>query len=152
MNDAFNLTQPLFWFALSIIFLCVECLKHLLPGPPFLFGSVLALMAIFVTWLIPPSTKNKAPILLANSTTLSSKYHKDNTLVKIGNTSSTYNRTSSSSSIALPSDIKLQGKCLSFSFSSLTATNSLTPHQKKNNYTQTYTYNKKKTDKLILII
>lgn len=80
----------------------------MLPGPPFLFGSVLALMAIFVTWLIPSS--KKAPILLSNSTTLSSKYNKDNTLVKIGNTSSTYNRTSSSSSIVLPSDHKLQGK------------------------------------------
>jgi hypothetical protein len=71
--------------------------QHLLPGPPFLFGSILALIAIIVTLIIPPSYKSS--ILLSSSTTIS-KQNKEKTVVKIGNTSNTYNRTSSSSSIA----------------------------------------------------
>jgi len=63
--------------------------QHLLPGPPFLFGAILALLAIFVTCLIT-STKYK-PISL-----LSQRSNKEPTLVKIGNSSSTYNRSSSS--------------------------------------------------------
>lgn len=63
----------------------------MLPGPPFLFGSVLALIAIFVTLLIPSNRKSSILVTSRNS--------KDHTLVKIGNTSVTYNRTSSSSSL-----------------------------------------------------
>jgi hypothetical protein len=57
-----------------------------------LFGSVLALVAIFVTLLIP--SNRKSSILVT-----ASRNSKDHTLVKIGNTSVTYNRTSSSSSL-----------------------------------------------------
>jgi len=64
---------------------------HLLPGPPFLFGSVLALIAIFVTLLIPSNRKSSILVTSRNS--------KEHTLVKIGNSSVTYNRTSSSSSL-----------------------------------------------------
>jgi hypothetical protein len=64
----------------------------MLPGPPFLFGAVLALFAIFVTWMIP--SNHKSPILLTQ------KSNKDRTVVKIGNSTATYNRTSSSSSLA----------------------------------------------------
>ena len=63
----------------------------MLPGPPFLFGAVLALAAIFVTWLIPSNFKS--------SVLISQRSNKDRTVVKIGNTSATYNRTSSSSSL-----------------------------------------------------
>jgi hypothetical protein len=74
-------------------------LKHLMPGPPFLFGAGLALAAICVTWLIP--SNYKAPsILLTSSSTHHHRSNKDNTVVKIGNSSHTYNRTSSSSSLA----------------------------------------------------
>ena len=66
-------------------------IKHLLPGPPFLFGSVLALMAILIIWLIPSDAKT--PILL------SSRTNKEKTVVKLGNTSNTYNRSSSTSSM-----------------------------------------------------
>ena len=33
---------------------------HFLPGPPFLFGAVLALLAIFVTWFIPSSSASSS--------------------------------------------------------------------------------------------
>jgi len=65
---------------------------HLLPGPPFLFGSVLALLAIIVTCLI---TENKYKQLSVTVTTQRSKDKDKETLVKIGNTNSTYNRSSS---------------------------------------------------------
>lgn len=66
---------------------------HLLPGPPFLIGSVLALLAIFVTCLI---TENKYKQLSVTVTNQRTKDNKDKeTLVKIGNTNSTYNRSSS---------------------------------------------------------
>ena len=68
-------------------------MQHLLPGPPFLFGSILALSAIFVISLIPSSYKSS--ILISSNRT-----SKDHTLVKIGNSSNTYNRTSSTSSMA----------------------------------------------------
>lgn len=67
---------------------------HLIPGPPFLFGAVLAVSAIFVTCLIPRSYK--PPILISSS----QRSSKDRTVVKIGNSSTTYNRTSSNSSLA----------------------------------------------------
>ena len=79
-------------------------MTHLLPGPPFLFGSVLACSAIFVTWLIPSTFRS--PILLqSNSNTASTSNtgnhssKKETTVVKIGNSSITYNRTSSNSSL-----------------------------------------------------
>ncbi len=59
-----------------------------------MFGAVLALIAIFVTWMIP--SNYKSPILLAQ------KNNKTGTVVtvKLANTSATYNRTLSSSSLA----------------------------------------------------
>jgi hypothetical protein len=56
-----------------------------------LFGSVLALMAILIIWLIPSDAKT--PILLTSRT------NKEKTVVKLGNTSNTYNRSSSTSSM-----------------------------------------------------
>jgi hypothetical protein len=67
---------------------------HLLPGPPFLFGSVLALAAILIIWLIP-SEKAKSSILISSK----ARQDKEKTVVKIGNTSNTYNRSSSTSSM-----------------------------------------------------
>jgi hypothetical protein len=94
---------------------------HLLPGPPFLFGAVLATLAIFVTWLIPSPHKPSTSILVQTSTTggsisnltattsgsaaaggLSLLKQKDSTIVKLGNTSATYNRTGSNSSLLAP--------------------------------------------------
>ena len=83
----------IFKFFVSILKKNFILLKHILPGPPFLFGAVLALIAIFVTWVIP--SKNK------NSVLISQRNNKERTVVKIGNTSATYNRTSSSSSLTL---------------------------------------------------
>jgi hypothetical protein len=85
---------------------------HFLPGPPFLFGSILALSAIFVTWLIPSNYKPQS-ILLTSSTSSSAssnpsssnsstKQNKDSTIVKLGNSSISYNRNSSTSSLTTP--------------------------------------------------
>lgn len=64
---------------------------HLLPGPPFLFGAVLALIAMFVTYMIP--SNYKTPILLTQ------KNSKERTVVKLANSTASYNRTSSTSSL-----------------------------------------------------
>jgi hypothetical protein len=69
-----------------------------MPGPPFLFGAGLALAAICVTWLIP--SNYKAPSILLTSSSTHHRAGKENTVVKIANSSHTYNRTSSSSSLA----------------------------------------------------
>lgn len=75
---------------------------HFLPGPPFLFGAVLALLAMLVTCLI---TENKYKQLSVTN----QRNHKDkeNTLVQIGNTTSTYNRSSSASLKTLPANTDL---------------------------------------------
>lgn len=65
---------------------------HLSPGPPFLFGAVLAFLAILVTCLI---TENKYKQLSQTpQRNQSQRSDKDNILVKIGNSTSTYNRSS----------------------------------------------------------
>ncbi|CAF0705625.1 unnamed protein product [Brachionus calyciflorus] len=75
---------------------------HLLPGPPFLFGSVLALIAIFVTLLIPSKHRPSSILLSSSSNTNSStKFtNKESAIVKQGanpvSTTSIYNRSVSS--------------------------------------------------------
>lgn len=64
---------------------------HLLPGPPFLFGAVLAFLAILVTCLI---TENKYKQLTQTPQRNQSQRDKENILVKIGKSTSTYNRSS----------------------------------------------------------
>ncbi len=86
---------------------------HLLPGPPFLFGAVLATMAIFVTWLIPSPHTTTSSILLQTSgmergstsgaaSTSAAAKQKESTIVKLGNSSATYNRTGSGASLLAP--------------------------------------------------
>ena len=55
---------------------------HLLPGPPFLFGSILALAAIVVTWAIPSH----------KSILIGSKNKDKGTTVKLNNSASAYTR------------------------------------------------------------
>lgn len=66
--------------------------SHLLPGPPFLFGAVLALLAIFVTCLINENKYKQVSVT-------NQRNHKDkeSTLVKIGKSSTTYSRSSTNS-------------------------------------------------------
>ncbi len=64
---------------------------HLLPGPPFLFGSILALAAIVVTWAIPSH----------KSILIGSKNKDKGTTVKLNNSASAYTRSSSSSMLTV---------------------------------------------------
>lgn len=74
---------------------------HLLPGPPFLFGSVLALMAIFVTCLISENQYKQLPVI--NLPRNKDKDTVSTSSIKAANnnpaTTSTYNRTSTGSSM-----------------------------------------------------
>jgi hypothetical protein len=64
---------------------------HLLPGPPFLFGSILALAAIIVTWAIPSH----------KSILIGSKHKDKGTTVKLNNSAAVYTRSSSSSMLTV---------------------------------------------------
>ncbi len=88
---------------------------HLLPGPPFLLGAMLATMAIFVTWMIPSAHSGSSILVQTSSSSASTSNtnagsggnastskQKDSTIVKLGNTSATYNRTGSGASLLAP--------------------------------------------------
>lgn len=69
---------------------------HLLPGPPFLFGSALALIAIFVTLLIP--AKYKPTLIFLPSSSNSKPSEKDTAVVRQASnpaSTNTYNRGAS---------------------------------------------------------
>ena len=76
----------------------------MIPGPPFLFGAVLALLAIFVTCLI---SENKYKQVSLNSP----RNHKEketgsiDTSVKIVKNTSTYNRTRTNSASMQNADL-----------------------------------------------
>lgn len=74
-------------------------ITHLLPGPPFLFGSALALIAIFVTLLIP--AKYKPTLIFLPSSSNSKSSEKETVVVRQNSnpvSSNTYNRGASGNS------------------------------------------------------
>lgn len=77
---------------------------HLIPGPPFLFGAVLALLAIFVTCLI---SENKYKQLSLNSPRNNKEKETGSidTSVKIVKNTSTYNRTRTNSASMQNADL-----------------------------------------------
>ncbi|RNA03786.1 hippocampus abundant transcript 1 -like [Brachionus plicatilis] len=81
---------------------------HLLPGPPFLFGSALALVAIFVTLLIPAKYKPTL-IFLPSSSNSKPSEEKDTAVVRQASnpaTTVTYNRgTSGHSNYSIKMDL-----------------------------------------------